>query len=67
MLTIKAIYSNTKAKYYVGVFDQYGRLVTFDIKVWLPLASDALHTRGYDDTRNALIDGAQVTVGGVKK
>lgn len=64
MLKIKAFYSHKKGKTYVAVFDKNGRIVTFDIKVWLPLASEALGTEGYDDTRAALERGESVIIGG---
>lgn len=66
-MIIKAFYSGKKDKYYVAMFDRYGRVVTFDYKVWLPLASGALNTKGYDDTREALVQGAKVKVGGVRE
>lgn len=66
MLKIKAFYSRKKGKTYVAVFDKNGRIVTFDIKVWLPIASEALGTDGYDDTKAALEKGHAVIVGGEK-
>lgn len=66
-MIIKANYSEKKGKYYVAMYDRYGCIVTFDSKVWLPLASAALNTKGYDDTIEALVQGAKVKVGGVKE
>ena len=70
MITIKCITSKKNNKKYIGLFDKYGRLITFDPKVWFPLAQSAYAKAygvdGWDDVRNLLLDGDKVIVKGEK-